>query len=153
MLQYSSKEKRLDDVAEQLFKRINTLQNQDGVWMGKELEIGVLLDYYGSLLTPTQQHVARLYYDEDLSLAEIAEHLGITRQGVYDNIHRTTKILRDFEEALGLMAKSRREREIAEEICLLCDGLSCAGRSEINDLKERIQKAAKSLIQEEMNGI
>lgn len=69
--------------------------------MGKELEVGILLDYYGPLLTPTQRNVADLYYNNDLSLAEIAENMGITRQGVYDNIHRTTSILREFEKKIG----------------------------------------------------
>lgn len=50
--------------------------------MAKNLEISVLLDYYGQMLTEKQREVARLYYNEDLSLAEIAQFANITRQGV-----------------------------------------------------------------------
>ena len=54
----------------------------------KNLEVAYLLDYYGGMLTEKQREVVDLYYNEDLSLAEISEHAGITRQGVRDSIKR-----------------------------------------------------------------
>ena len=72
---------------------------------GKDLRIAILLDYYGGILTEKQREVIELYYNEDLSLAEIAEHEGITRQGVRDSIKRAEYQLLDFEEQLGLMKK------------------------------------------------
>lgn len=81
--------------------------------MGKDLNITVLLDFYGELLTENQAKVLDLYYNEDLSLAEIAEPLGITRQGVRDSIKRGEKQLYDLEEALGL---AQRFKDLKSEI-------------------------------------
>ena len=71
----------------------------------KNLAISVLLDFYGEMLTEKQREVTILYYDDDLSLAEIAEHSGITRQGVRDSIKRAEAQLLDYEEKLGLYAR------------------------------------------------
>lgn len=73
--------------------------------MDKNLAISNLLDYYGGLLTDKQRDVVELYYNEDLSLAEISEHEGITRQGVRDSIKRGEAFLLELEEKLG-MAKT-----------------------------------------------
>lgn len=73
--------------------------------MAKNLNISVLLDFYGEMLTEKQREVVELYYNEDLSLAEIAEHSGITRQGVRDSIKRAEYQLMDCEEKLGLSAR------------------------------------------------
>ena len=54
----------------------------------KDLEIGLLLDFYGEMLSPEKREAVRLYYDEDLSLAEIAGDTDITRQGVRDRIEK-----------------------------------------------------------------
>ena len=56
--------------------------------MSKDLNVSVLLDFYGQLLTQKQNDALDLYYNQDLSLSEIAAHMGITRQGVRDNIKR-----------------------------------------------------------------
>lgn len=73
--------------------------------MGKDLNVSMLLDFYGELLTEKQADALDLYYNQDLSLSEISEHLSITRQGVRDNIKRGEKQLCDFEECLGLASK------------------------------------------------
>ena len=67
--------------------------------------MSMLYDYYGELLTEKQKELFDLYYNEDLSLAEIAEHAGISRQGVRDAIVRSETILRDTEDKLGLVKK------------------------------------------------
>lgn len=69
---------------------------------GKDLRLSVLLDIYGSMLTDKQRDVVELYYNEDLSLAEIAEHEHITRQGVRDSIKRGEVYLLELEDRLGL---------------------------------------------------
>ena len=56
--------------------------------MAKDMNISLLFDFYGEILTEKQQDVIDYYYNDDLSLAEISEHLGITRQGVRDSIKR-----------------------------------------------------------------
>ena len=74
----------------------------------KSYEMTILFDFYGDILTEKQQELFDLYYNEDLSLAEIAEHLGITRQGVRDGIVRAEQVIQQFEAKLGLAAKYGR---------------------------------------------
>lgn len=81
--------------------------------MGKNFEMAVLLDFYGDLLTEKQTQALELYYNEDLSLAEIAAPLGISRQGVRDSIKRGEKQLQDLEAALGL---AKRFRDVKSDI-------------------------------------
>ena len=71
----------------------------------KNLKISTLLDYYGELLTEKQKDLLELYYNEDLSLGEIAELKGITRQGVRDAIKRGEAFLFELEEKLKLVEK------------------------------------------------
>ena len=79
--------------------------------MAKNLEISVLLDFYGEMLTEKQRDVVELYYNEDLSLSEIAAHSQITRQGVRDSIKRAEGILLGLEERLGRAKRFRRIQE------------------------------------------
>ena len=90
---------------------------------GKDLHIAVLFDFYGAMLTDKQKDVIDLYYNEDLSLAEIAEHEGISRQGVRDNIKRGEAYLLELEEKLRfaenyhrLVAMLDRVDELAVQI-------------------------------------
>lgn len=84
--------------------------------MAKNLEISILLDYYGNMLTEKQREVVQWYYNEDLSLAEIAEHSGITRQGVRDSIKRAEVQLLDCEEKLGLRKRFDTIRQALDGI-------------------------------------
>ena len=81
--------------------------------MDKNLGISTLLDLYGELLTEKQRDVLELYYNDDLSLAEIAAQYDISRQGVHDSIKRGEEALLKFEEVLGL---SRREEENKKQL-------------------------------------
>ncbi len=72
------------------------------------IEIGILLDYYKPLLTEKQKKYLLDYFEEDLSLTEIAEMNNVSRQAVYDNIKRGCKILRDYEEKLNFYKKDRK---------------------------------------------
>ena len=69
--------------------------------------MAMLYDFYGDLLTPRQKEFYDLYYNDDLSLAEIAENYDITRQGVRDIIVRAEKTLEDIEEKTGLIQRYR----------------------------------------------
>ena len=80
--------------------------------MGKDMTVTMLYDFYGDMLTEKQAEAIELYYNEDLSLAEIAEPLGISRQGVRDNIKRGEKQLVEFEQTLGL---ARRFSDISAD--------------------------------------
>ena len=70
----------------------------------------LLFDYYGDLLTEKQRTYFDLYYNQDLSLAEIAEEEGVSRQGVYDALVRTESILRKFEEKTGFVARAMERK-------------------------------------------
>ena len=65
----------------------------------------MLYDFYGELLTDKQKDLFDLYYNEDLSLSEIADNVGISRQGVRDGVMRSEKLLRDTEDRLGLVKR------------------------------------------------
>ena len=71
----------------------------------------LLLDFYGELLTDKQRSCYDLHVNEDLSLSEIAEQLGISRQGVWDNIRRAEKTLTEIEAKTGLMRRFEETRE------------------------------------------
>ncbi len=75
--------------------------------MEKRLRVGWLMDFYGPLLTEHRQKLLRLYCDEDMSLAEIAEQEGISRQAVHDALRRGQKQLDEYERVLGLMGRYR----------------------------------------------
>ena len=90
---------------------------------GKPLEMSLLFDFYGETLTEKQRELFDLYYNEDLSLAEIAEHAGITRQGVRDSIKRAEHALGEMESKLGLVARygdtERCALELRDEVSRL----------------------------------
>ena len=73
--------------------------------MEKNVEVSLLFDFYGELLKPSGRQAIDLYYNEDLSLAEIAAQTGITRQGVRDSIKRSEEKLFELEEKLGLFKR------------------------------------------------
>ena len=75
------------------------------------LEMTLLYDYYGDLLTERQKMCFELYHDQDLSLAEIAQELKVSRQGVYDNLSRAEATLRNMEEKTGCVRRSRQNRK------------------------------------------
>ncbi len=94
----------------------------------KLVELGILFDFYGKLLTEKQYSVVELYYIHDLSLAEIGNELNITRQGVFDTLRRAEQKLYQYEENLGLVNKFYSSHEditkiinISEEIIELAN--------------------------------
>lgn len=76
----------------------------------------MLLDFYGELLTPRQRQCYDLHYNEDLSLSEIAEQCGVSRQGVWDNIRRAESALSQMEEKTGLIRRFGQYRETLERV-------------------------------------
>ncbi len=87
----------------------------------KNLRVSVLLDYYSPMLTDKQKDVIDLYYNEDLSLSEIAEHENITRQGVRDSIKRGEQTLFEMEENFKLAERSEKFFAMMKEISELAD--------------------------------
>ena len=82
----------------------------------KNLNISLLLDFYGDILTERQSDMLSLYYNEDCSLAEIADTYSISRQGVRSVLKKAETILFDMENKLGLAARFVKMREKSTEI-------------------------------------
>lgn len=80
------------------------------------MEICIQLDFYGQLLTGRMREFLDLHYTHDLSLAEIAENLGVSRQAVHDRIRQGIKLLAEYETKLGLVARYRAEKKALGEI-------------------------------------
>lgn len=84
--------------------------------MEKIVEQGLLYDFYGELLTPHQQQIYEDVVIHDMSLSEIAQDQGISRQGVYDLVRRCDKILSGYEEKLKLVEKFQKTKVMVAEI-------------------------------------
>lgn len=84
--------------------------------MEKIVEQGLLYDFYGELLTPHQRQIYEDVVFNDLSLSEIAQEQGISRQGVHDLIRRCDRTLQSYEEKLHLMEKFRNVKRTVAEI-------------------------------------
>ena len=107
----------------------------------KDYKISYLLDFYGNILTDKQNDAIDLYYNEDLSLAEIAEHVGITRQGVRDAIKRGEETLLEMESKLKFAEIFEKYRKAFEEI-YKCAEVIRVSKSNLNFVK---------IIEENMN--
>lgn len=82
----------------------------------KTQRVNLLMDVYGQLLTDKQRYYINLYYDEDLSLAEIAEECDVSRNAVFDNLKRAVALLEDYESKLNLLDKHIKRQSLIEEI-------------------------------------
>ena len=102
----------------------------------KNLNIGYLLDFYGELLSERKRSVMDMYYNEDLSLAEIALEIGISRQGVRDIIKKSEEELFFYEEKLGLASKIKNVELCVSELNILANEheLSKEMRDKISEL-------------------
>ena len=83
----------------------------------KNERINALFEFYQPLLTKKQNEYIQLYYADDYSLGEIAEEFEVSRQAVYDNIHRSEKAMESYEAKLGLVARYQKERAVLADIC------------------------------------
>ena len=81
----------------------------------KNLNVSILLDFYGAMLTEKQREAVEYYYNDDLSLSEIADNQGISRQGVRDAIKRAEALLFEMEECLGFARRFRILQEGLEQ--------------------------------------
>ena len=77
--------------------------------------VTALLDFYGALLTDKQRQYLEYHFLNDLSLAEIAEEFGVSRQAVHDVLKRSESILEEYESRLGLVARNQAERMLVKE--------------------------------------
>ena len=84
--------------------------------MAKNLEMGYLLDFYGEVLTEKQREMLNQDYHDDVSLSEIRENFGITRQGARDAIKHGENTLLELESKVGFAARYRRVQQTLEEL-------------------------------------
>ena len=94
-----------------------------------KLYMSIYNDYYSGLLTEYQSQLISMYYDEDLSLLEMADRLSISPQGVRDALKRAEKTLEELEDKLHLVKKSEAIKELLEN---LKDKVSDSDKEEIN---------------------
>ena len=107
------------------------------------LEMTLLFDYYGDLLTEKQKTCFDLHYNQDLSLGEIAEEAGISRQGVHDSLARAEAALLAMEEKTGCVARARTQQKSLETICRAAEQLLTVPGAEA--LAQDILKAAAQM--------
>ncbi len=113
--------------------------------MAKDLvNMSLLFDLYGGVLTAKQHDFFQYYYEQDLSLAEIAQNEGITRQGVRDAIARAEETLKDMEEKLGLAGRLRTWRTASASCARLAYEISQLNRERYFD--SRIEEKTASII-------
>ena len=84
--------------------------------MEERVLIILLLDFYGPLLTDKQRMSLQLHHEDDMSLGEIAEELGVSRQAVHDNLQRARHILNDYESKLHLVAQYEAREQVINEL-------------------------------------
>ncbi len=108
----------------------------------KNLKIGYLLDFYGEILTERKRTVLDMYYNDDFSLAEISEEIGISRQGVRELIKKAEEELTFFEERLGLSKKIERLGQMTDELLALSQSLKADNElcEKINELRACIDE-------------
>ena len=84
-------------------------------------QASLLYDFYGQLLSKRQREVMELYHEENLTLAEIADEFGISRQVVHDALKNAEKSLNGYEEKLGLVAKFQKSTDAVQQIDIVID--------------------------------
>ena len=106
----------------------------------KNLEIAFLLDFYGDILTQRKKDALDFYYNDDMSLSEIAEEMCISRQGVRDIIKKAEDELFFYEEKLGLAKKFRDAQTHAKKALAICEAEAVS-----DTIKDEIRKLIESV--------
>lgn len=115
--------------------------------MENNVKISILLELYGSLLTEKQRELLENYYNNDLSLSEIAENENITRQAVRDNLKKGENKLFEYEEKLGIMRKTKeQEEQIAEVLSEITKIESKMTDSQIAKVLEDVKRKLSVLV-------
>ena len=109
------------------------------------VETILLFDYYGRMLTDKQKEYLDLRYNQDLSLGEIAEIMGVSRQAVFDNLTRTEALLRRMEDNIGCIKRDMAVRKAAREILEAAAVLDTSSDPAVSATARRIIAAAQGL--------
>ncbi len=119
--------------------------------MEKIVEQGLLYDFYGELLTDHQRQIYEGIVYDNLSLGEIAQEQGISRQAVHDIVKRCDKILQGYEEKLRLIARFESIKEKISRIGRLSDQFECDGQSDQEKYRlysSEIRRLTSEILQE-----
>ena len=108
-------------------------------------EMALLFDTYGGMLTDKQRECFDMRYNQDLSLGEIAEMMGVSRQAVNDNLKKTEALLRRMEENIGSVKRDRMIRSAIQEILDAATVLDASSDPTVLTVSQRIKTAACSL--------
>ena len=108
-------------------------------------ELILLYDYYGDLLTQRQKECFELRYNQDLSLGEIGQELGISRQAAHDNLTRTEALLKNMEAKTGCVRRDMHCRAVLEKVRALADQLANTSDESVMQIACQIQAAVTSL--------
>ena len=108
-------------------------------------ELALLFDHYGGMLTDKQRECFQLRYEQDLSLGEIAESMGVSRQAVNDSLTRTEALLRRMEENIGSVKRDMLTRNAVREILDAAAVLDAPSDPAVLAAARRINAAAQSL--------
>lgn len=108
--------------------------------MAKDLNVTILLDVYGQLLTEKQRNAIDMYYNEDLSLSEIADVIDISRQGVRESIKQGENQLTNYEEKLGIVERFHNISSKLEKLNALLENTDFDGKDEFYGLIDEISK-------------
>ena len=109
------------------------------------LEMALLFDTYGGMLTDKQRECFDMRYNQDLSLGEIAEMMGVSRQAVNDNLKKTEALLRRMEENIGSVIRDIEIRKAAEEILSAATVLDASSDPAVLTVSRRIKSAVRIL--------
>lgn len=121
----------------------------------KTVRMNMLFDFYGQLLTERQRSFFSLYYSDDLSLGEIAEHFNVSRQAVYDIVKRSAEALEQYEEQLGLYERYVKRRSVIDKLeaavqrlatfADACSDLPSTRRSDLTALSRELSELVSEL--------
>jgi len=109
------------------------------------LQMSLLFDYYGDLLTERQRMCFDLRYNQDMSLSEIAQELQVSRQGVFDNLSRAEALLNNMEQKTGCVRRDLQTRKALRAIVQAAEQLESHSDEHVNQLAQQILAAAQGL--------
>ena len=112
--------------------------------MDNIIERGLLFDFYGELLTPHQQKIYGEIIYNDLSLSEMSEQEGISRQGIHDLVKRCDRQLQEYDSRLGLVQRFQKIKVEADRMSKIIDSDSFASP----ELKEKLRASLKSIVED-----